>query len=175
VKVWDLPVRLLHWTLVGAVACATLGLWMFVGLHQPAGWVALAAVLLRLGWGVLGGTYARFPQFVCTPRLTWAYAAAVLRGQAPRYVGHNPLGGWMVLALMACVAGLALTGWLYTTDAFFGDETVEHLHLALAWSLLGLVLLHVAGVIHTGRHQRENLVRAMFNGEKRPPQGGDRA
>ena len=74
---------------------------------------------------------------------------------------------------MACVAGLALTGWLYTTDAFWGDETVEAVHLALAWGLLGLVVVHVAGVIFTSLRHRENLVASMVHGDKRAPEGDD--
>ena len=79
----------------------------------------------------------------------------------------------MVLLLWAWVLGLALTGWLYTTDRFFGDETVEWLHDALAWSLLPLVLLHLGGVVLAGRRHRESLIRAMVDGRKRAPQGDD--
>ena len=73
----------------------------------------------------------------------------------------------MILALLGCVCALALTGWLYTTDRFWGDEQVEALHLALAWALLALALLHVAGVFYTGRRQHESLLRAMLSGRKR--------
>jgi cytochrome b len=81
------------------------------------------------------------------PRATLAYARRVLAGREPRHLGHNPLGGWMVLALFACILGLALTGWLYTTDRFWGDETVERVHVALAWTMLALGRLHVGGVL----------------------------
>ncbi len=79
----------------------------------------------------------------------------------------------MIAALLACVAGLALTGWLYTTDAWWGDAIVERVHRALAWALLGLVVAHVAGVIFTSLRQRENLVRAMLDGRKRAASRGD--
>ena len=177
VRVWDRLVRLLHWTLVGCVAVALLstverygGLY---GSHQPAGWIALAAVVLRMLWGFGTSRYARYAQFVRGPRATAAYARAVLAHREPRHLGHNPLGAWMVLALMACVIGLALTGWLYTTDRYFGDETVETVHLWLAWTLLALAGMHVGGVIHTSIRQRENLVAAMFSGEKSAPREGD--
>jgi cytochrome b len=78
----------------------------------------------------------------------------------------------MVLALLTSVAGLALTGWLYTTDSFWGDAAVELTHLTLAWGLLALVVLHVAGVLFTSRRQRDNLIAAMFNGCK-PARNGD--
>ena len=171
--VWDRPVRVLHWVLVGAVALSAIGLVALFGVHQPAGYIALAAVLARVAWGVAGGRSARFALFVRGPRASLRYARAAARGRAPRYLGHNPLGGWMVVALMGCVAALALTGWLYTTDAFWGDETVERVHRALAWTLLGLVVLHLAGVLHTGWRHRENLVAAMWSGRKRAPSGDD--
>jgi cytochrome b len=172
-RVWDRAVRALHWVLVGAVALSALGLVALFGVHQPAGYVALAVIVLRAVWGVVGTRYARFAQFVRGPRASWRYARAVADGREPRYVGHNPLGAWMVVALMACVAGLALTGWLYTTDAFWGDEGVERIHRALAWTLLGLVVAHVAGVIFTSLRHRENLVASMLHGDKRAPEGDD--
>ena len=178
-KVWDPLVRMLHWTLVLAVAAATASIWMLGGLHQPAGYVALGVLVVRVLWGFAGGQrdspmrFARFTQFVRRPRATLAYARALLQHREPRYIGHNPLGGWMVLALLTCVAGLALTGWLYTADWFWGDERVEQAHAALAWWLLLLVVVHLAGVIFTSLRHRENLVRAMLTGTKREPAGHD--
>ncbi len=173
VRVWDRAVRTLHWVLVGAVALSALGLVALFGVHRPAGYVALAVVALRVAWGGFGAGYARFAQFVRGPRATLRYALALARHREPRYLGHNPLGGWMVVALMACIAGLALSGWLYTTDAFWGDASVEAVHRALAWALLGLVVAHLAGVLFTSLRQRENLVKAMLDGRKRAPSGDD--
>ncbi len=167
IRVWDPLVRVLHWTLVSAVALAALSVWALFEAHQPAGYVALGAVLLRALWGFVGSGHARFSAFVRGPRETVGYACALVRGREPRYLGHNPLGACMVLALMLCVIGLAVSGWLYTSDAMWGDERVELVHLSLAWALLGLVCLHVAGVIFTSLRHHENLVRAMFDGSKR--------
>jgi len=168
--VWDRFVRALHWTLVASVTLAwlsTVALLSAIGFtHQGAGYVALAAVLLRIVWGFGPSRHARFAQFVRGPRITLAYARAVAARREPRYLGHNPLGAWMVLALMACVIGLALSGWLYTTDRFFGNETVDAIHQVLAWTLLVLIGLHVFGVIFTSLRHRENLVRAMLDGRK---------
>ena len=180
-KVWDRGVRLGHWTLAASVAIAwlsTIAALTAVGIagawHQPAGYVALAVVLLRVLWGIVApNRYARFAQFVRAPHATWAYARDVLAHREPRYLGHNPLGAWMIVALMGCVVGLALTGWLYTTDRFWADETVDAIHQVLAWTLLGLVALHVAGVVLTSIRQRENLVRAMCSGEKAAPRDAD--
>ena len=172
-RVWDRAVRVLHWTLVVSVSLSALGLVALFGVHQPAGYVALAAVLVRFAWGAFGSHYARFAQFVRGPRAALRYARDVAARREPRFIGHNPLGGWMVVALMLCVTGLALTGWLYTTDAFFGDETVERVHLSLAWTLLVLVVAHIAGVIFTSLRHRENLIASMFSGTKRAAQHDD--
>ena len=173
IEVWDAPVRLLHWGLVAAVAL----LWWSghdTGvLHEYTGYVAIALLLTRLVWGFCGSRYARFAQFVRGPHATLAYARAALAGRAPRHVGHNPLGGAMVLALLANLGALCATGWLYTTDLFWGYGWLARLHQALAWALLTLLVLHVGGMLWTGRQHRENLVRAMVTGEKAPPVGDD--
>ena len=171
--VWDGAVRVLHGLLIASVAVSAASLWWPLGLHRAAGWVALAAVAVRLGWSCIGPRRARFATFVRGASTTLGYARAVLRGRAPRYLGHNPLGVWMVVALLGDVAALAATGWLYTTDRWWGDATVEAVHLALAWTLLGLVALHVTGAVATGRAHRENLVRAMVTGTKPAARPGD--
>ena len=180
IRVWDRLVRVLHWTLVASTLLAWLSTFTgtaafaaLAGWHQPVGYVALAVVLLRLAWGGVGGRYARWSQFVRPPVATLRYLRLLLQAREPRYIGHNPLGGWMVLALIACVLGLGLSGWLYTTDRFWGDETVERVHLWLAFWMLGLVALHVAGVLFTGWRHRENLVRALVDGDKPAPGPND--
>ncbi len=149
-----------------SVIASCLGTFALAGWHQPAGYAALAIVLLRLLWGGIGSPYARFRQFVRGPRATWAYLLAVLQRREPRHIGHNPLGACMVLALLACVGALGMTGWLYTTDMFWGDASVELAHLALAWGLLALVIVHIAGVLFTSHRQDENLITAMVTGDK---------
>ena len=144
-----------------------------VDWHRPVGYAALAIVGIRIVWGAVGPRHARFASFVRGPRATVRYARQAIGGQAPRHVGHNPLGGAMVIALFACIAGLALTGWLYTTDRFFGDEVVETVHETLAWTLVALAPLHVGGVLFASRHQREDLIGAMLDGRKRAPRGDD--
>ncbi|MBS0508097.1 MAG: cytochrome b/b6 domain-containing protein [Proteobacteria bacterium] len=172
-RVWDLPVRLLHWSLVAAVAVAWYSRHDSGALHEITGYLLLALLAARLAWGFCGNRYARFAQFVRTPRATLVYARAAFGGRAPRYLGHNPLGGWMVLALLANLGLLGATGWLYTTDRFWGYGWLAGLHRGLAWALLSLAALHVLGMLWTGRQHRENLVRAMITGDKEPPGRGD--
>ena len=173
VRVWDWPVRLLHW---GLVVCIALSWWSredLGPLHERTGYVVIGILVARLLWGFVGTHYARFAQFVRAPQATIAYARAALKGKAPRYLGHNPLGAWMVLALLATLGLLGLTGWLYTTDMFWGYGWLADLHQALAWLLLALVALHIAGMLWTSRAHRENLVRAMFTGRKAAARGDD--
>ena len=177
IRVWDPLVRVLHWTLAGAVATAWVsGHWPpshFDAWHHGAGYVAAAAVALRLIWGFAGRGHARLGQFVRGPRAVLAYARALRAGQEPRYVGHNPLGGWMVLLLWASAAALVLTGWLYTTDWLWGYEWLSDLHADLAWLIATLVIGHLGGVVVTSWRHRENLIAAMFSGSKRAADGTD--
>jgi len=85
-----------------------------------------------------------------------------------RFIGHNPLGGWMIVALLIIIAAAGLSGWLYTTDAYWGVKWVADLHEALSDILLGLVALHLGGVALASFRHRENLVAAMLHGRKRP-------
>lgn len=173
VPVWDVAVRLLHWSLVASVAAAWITRHRLGPLHENLGYAALAIACARVAWGFAGRHHARFAQFVRGPAATWAYARAVGAGRAPRHLGHNPLGGWMVVALLGCIGLLGFTGWLYTTDLFWGYGWLANLHEGLGWTLLGLVALHVGGVLFTGYKHRENLVRAMVTGRKAPPTGDD--
>lgn len=174
VPVWDAAVRWLHWLLVATLAGAWLTSLGFVRWHEPAGHAAAGIVAARIAWGFVGGRHARFASFVSGLVATASYAHCVLQRCEPRHLGHNPLGGWMVLALLANVCALAVTGWLYTaTDLFWGEAWLERLHAMLAWLLLSLVAMHVVGVVYTGLRHRENLVRAMADGTKPAPQPGD--
>jgi cytochrome b len=168
VPVWDAGVRLLHWLLAASVAWAWLsstdahGRW-----HALAGYIAAAVVLARLGWGVAcGRRSARLARSLRFARAALAHARELAHGAGRRYLGHNPLGSVMVLALLACTAATSFTGWLFTTDRFWGYRWLSSLHNALAWLLLALIVLHVTGVVWTSRRQRENLVRAMLTGSK---------
>lgn len=166
VRVWDLPVRIVHWGLVVGVATA----W-FTGhgppwLHDGTGYAVLALVSLRFIRGVFGPRADRFTRFVPGAGETLAYARKVRRGQEPRFLGHNPLGGWMIVALLMAAFGAGVSGWLYTTDRFWGVEWVEDLHESLANLLVILIVIHVAGVVFTSLRQGENLVAAMVHGRK---------
>jgi cytochrome b len=166
-RVWDPLVRIGHWLLASSVLFAWLTRHSAGPWHEWLGYGALAIVALRLVWGLMGGPHARFSAFVRSPRTTLSYAQALLRGREHPSVGHNPLGGWMIVALLLLVIAVCATGWLYTTDRYWGVEWVETLHSTLTDALLVLVALHVAGVLHASWRHRENLIAAMFHGRKR--------
>jgi len=170
VPVWDPVVRIAHWILATCIIAA----WFTRGAtHDWLGYGALGVVALRLLWGWVGPRHAHFGEFVRSTAATLAYARAVVARAEPRYLGHNPLGAWMIVALLAMIALVAGTGWLSTTDRFWGVEWLQETHHLLADALLVLATLHVAGVAYTSLRHRENLVRAMITGRKPPPRAGD--
>jgi cytochrome b len=167
IRVWDPFVRLSHWSLALSFAIAWLSANPWGDLHILAGYATGALILARVAWGVVGSPYARFSQFVRSPRGVLAYLKAIARGGEPRYVGHNPAGGAMVIALILAMAATSVSGWALTTDTFWGVAWMQRPHNALSHGLLLMVCAHLAGVMLASFRHRENLVIAMINGRKR--------
>jgi len=166
VRVWGLLLRIFHWGLVSGVAVAWVTDHGPPWLHDGADYAALALVCLRVALGFFGAPAERFARFVVGWRATLGYVREMQAGREPRFFGHNPLGGWMTVALLAVVFATGATGWLYTTNAFWGVAWVEDLHGALADFLIILIFVHVAGVAFTSYRDGENLVAAMVHGRK---------
>ncbi|WP_294540287.1 cytochrome b/b6 domain-containing protein [uncultured Rhodoblastus sp.] len=167
IQVWDAVVRLFHWSVV--VGCA-LNFAVFTdgkAAHRWIGYGVALALAIRLVWGFVGSPYARFAQFAPRPAALAAYLRALAQGREPRFIGHNPAGAAMMLGLMAMLVGVSLTGWLLTLDRYFGSETLEFWHEALANGLLAMIGLHVAAVLIESWRHGENLVRSMITGRKR--------
>ncbi len=167
VRVWDRLVRLFHWSLVACFALAYAAAEDWRALHEYAGYGVVCLVGGRLLWGLFGSRHARFAEFVRGPRAVLAYLAQTLRGRAPRYLGHNPAGGAMVVALMVMLAVIGGSGWLMTTDAYWGVEWPETVHETAVTLTLVMVGIHLLGVVVASLEHRENLVRAMITGRKR--------
>ena len=172
ILVWDLPTRIGHWLLaVGfAIAWLTSESESLRLVHVGVGGMVVGVVLFRFAWGFVGSTYARFENFVSTPDAAWQYLLGLLGRQPRHFTGHNPAGGYAILALLTLAILAGLTGWLNYQD--IGGEWLEEAHEAMASTMLAIVGLHLLGVaVGSWRHQ-ENLARAMVTGVKqgRPEQ-----
>jgi cytochrome b len=180
IRVWDPLVRVFHWALATAFLAAWLSGEEWLVLHVAAGYTVLGLVSLRIVWGVVGTRHARFTDFVRAPSTVLAYLKDVLTFRARRYLGHNPAGGAMVLALLVSLALSAVSGLaLYGYQEFTGPlatmmvhaphwlgHALEEAHEFLTGLTLLLVVLHLAGVALASLQHRENLVRSMFSGCK---------
>jgi cytochrome b len=181
IAVWDRFVRFFHWSLVGLIVS------LFVSahlgkqeVHHFLGFTLAVIVTGRLIWGFFGPSHARFRSFVTSPARALRYIAEIGRGHPARYLGHNPAGAWMVIALIGVVLLLLSTGFvLQATLEFDGplvallnpvDDQAVHLTLKihdLALDVLYvLVPLHLLGVALASRQHKENLVLAMITGHK---------
>jgi cytochrome b len=167
VRVWDAFVRIFHWSLVSLFILAFVTRDEAEWLHLAAGYAIAVLILLRIIWGFVGPQHARFSDFVRTPREVIGYVRSAIPLRASRYLGHNPAGGAMIIALLAMLIGISASGFMMTTDAFWGAQWVEDLHEWLVYTTLGLIALHVAGVVFSSIEHGENLVRAMITGRKR--------
>jgi cytochrome b len=178
IPVWDAAVRLFHWSLAVAflIAYVTEDHWEI--LHVNAGYLIGVLIVLRVLWGFIGPRHARFSDFVRTPRAVMAYLADAVRLRAPRYIGHNPAAGAMVLALMTSLAITVVSGIaLYGATDFAGPlagifrgelaaDVLEGLHELGANLTLVLVVLHLGGVLFSSLEHGENLVKSMITGRK---------
>jgi cytochrome b len=167
VRVWDPFVRIFHWSLVALFVIAFLTGDEIERVHIAAGYAIAGLVALRIAWGFVGTRHARFSDFVKSRSETLDYMRKAVRGRASRFLGHNPAGGLMTLALLGMMMAISGTGFMMTTDAFWGADWVEDLHKGLVYATLGLIALHVAGVLVSSFAHRENLVKAMITGRKR--------
>jgi len=181
VRVWDPLVRVFHWSLVAAFATAYIVEDDLLGVHVWAGYLVLALIAVRVVWGFIGTPHARFTDFVRGPRQVFGYLGDALRFNAKRYLGHNPAGGAMAIALLLLVGATGLSGMaLYGAEELSGPlaplmgglsgfwgGALEETHEVLANLTLVFIVAHVAGVIFSSLSHHENLVSSMFTGRKR--------
>ena len=179
--VWDPLLRLFHWSLAGSFVVAFVTEDDLLGLHVWAGYAILGLIFVRVLWGLVGPRYARWSNFIRPPGEILAYLKQVVRFRAPRYIGHNPAGGAMVVALLVslvltCASGVAVYGAQELSGPLAGvviglpeqwGHLLEEVHEVLASLTLVLVFLHLMGVLFASVEHRENLVWAMITGLKK--------
>ena len=128
VKVWDPFVRVFHWSLAALFLVAYVTGDEAAQVHVVAGYTIAGLIALRIIWGFVGPRHARFSNFVRSPREVLAYLRDAALFRAPRYLGHNPAGGAMIVALLVMLIGTSITGYMMTTDAYWGAKGVEEVH-----------------------------------------------
>jgi cytochrome b len=167
--IWDAPVRAFHWLMAlcfaGAYLTAESEAWRLV--HVTLGYTMAGLVVFRVVWGVFGTRHARFADFVRGPRAVAGYLRSLASGRPEHHAGHNPAGGWAILALLSLGLAVAGSGWAVYGDV--GGDAFEEIHEAVANLMLGLVGVHVAAVLLSSWLHRENLVAAMISGRKPAP------
>jgi len=167
VAVWDLPLRLWHWALAVSILAAWFTPTVYDRAHRVVGYAVLALLAFRLVWGFWGSRYSRFHMVGVRLRAAPGYLWNLRRGITGRYIGLNPAGTLMLVALLLAIAISAITGALSVTVTFFGIWWIEDTHAVASDAVMVLVVLHVVGVVLMGILQRENLIRAMLTGRKR--------
>jgi len=174
VKIWDILVRLFHWSFALAITFAWLSHeWRGPGRewHEWLGYAALTLAGLRIVWGFVGTRYARFGDFLHFPMHYFRYLGQILTGHEKRYLGHNPLGGLMVVALLLLAVAAGVTGYVLSHRGMtlfgLGHRDLEHWHGLIGDAFVVLVPLHILGVVWESVRHRENLVGAMISGWKR--------
>jgi cytochrome b len=183
VKVWDFSIRLFHWSLVILIGF----LWWSgtegeeMDNHVLAGYSVLALISYRIIWGFLGSHHAKFVNFVRSPIKTIKAIPEVISVRSDsHYVGHNPVGGWMVVLLILALMAQGITGLGTTDDIFIDGPLVAYLdddlislfsslHHQIADLLIALVILHLAAVLYHDAIKRERLIKAMVTGIKYSP------
>lgn len=199
IRVWDISIRLFHWSLVVTFAVAYITGEVEGAVHASVGYIVLALLIYRLVWGLVGTKYARFTSFLFGPKETIDYLKGIMSGRVKRYLGHNPAGSVMIflllLSLFAAVwSGLELyaqegKGPLATNvvniisiagangeeddreDEDDQNEFWEELHEVASHASLILIALHILGVFVSSALHKENLVKSMITGRKHVDSG----
>lgn len=168
ILVWDLATRLFHWLFAGGFIAAAI-LSLALGEHSPSfpyhaivGLTLVLMVVLRIVWGVIGSKYARFASFIYGPRSVIEYTRGVLTGKGRRHIGHNPGSSVAIFLMLLLMIVLGVTGVMMAT----GTRGIKEIHELASYAMLGVVGIHVLGVIlHSVRH-RENITASMVHGRK---------
>lgn len=169
VKVWDLFIRLFHWSLVITFTLEALVLDEDSRLHEQVGYFVLALIGARIIWGMVGPKCARFSSFKLSIPAALNQLGDIATQRNTTHKGHSPLGGLMIYNLLLSIGAIGLTGWLMTTNMFWGADGIEELHEGLVIWAGASIGVHIVAVILESRRSRVNLVKAMVTGYKTLP------
>lgn len=174
IQVWSRLTRLMHWSLVGAfcIAFYTRHSEMMRDIHVEAGYVAGAVILLRWIHGFVVRDFAAFRRFPPRPIVGISYLTSMVKGRAKRYISHNPAGAIAVYGLLLLGSLVTMTGYLTFNDmglpfGLVDEEVVSEYHGLFSDLWLGLICLHITGVIAGSFVHKENLPLAMLTGMKK--------
>ena len=176
ITVWDLPLRIFHWALVALVIAATVSAKLggnALDWHVRFGLATLALLIFRVLWGFIGGTHAKFSNFIRGPRTIFAY----IKGTADKPLGHNPIGALSVIAILLVLFAQAITGLFSNDDiltegplyALVSKDTSDyltHIHTLNQYIMYGLLALHIGAILYYRLFKKEDLVRPMVTGRK---------
>jgi cytochrome b len=171
IKVWDPAVRLFHWLLVTGIALNALLLDAESGPHRWIGYGVAALVALRIIWGVAGSRYARFASFPPSVSGAAGQISDIATGRKTAHLGHTPLGALMIYNLIVTIIVISASGYLMTTDRFWGVAWPEDVHKAAVTWLEFSIVMHIAAVVYESLRTRINLPLAMITGKKAVPDG----
>ncbi|MBN8291386.1 cytochrome b/b6 domain-containing protein [Rhodobacter sp. NTK016B] len=169
VRVWDPLIRLFHWSLVIAFAANALFTDPESAIHVWIGYIAVGLIGIRLLWGLVGTRYARFSSF--PPSLSGAMhqVSDIATGRRQAHLGHTPLGALMIYNLLLTILAIGASGYMMTTNTFWGVKWVEELHEVLVtWAEVSIVV-HIGAVLWESHRTGVNLPRAMISGDKIVP------
>lgn len=187
VKVWDLPTRMFHWSLVAMVLIGIITGYIapewWMGLHIWAGYITVTLLIFRLVWGMFGSEYARLETFTFSPVHILQHMKEILTLRPVRhYIGHNPSGAVMIFALLIVLSVITISGLLVLggeenqgplagAASYAISEIAAPIHNIFVILLIAMIVMHVGGVIFEGKITGENLVNSMLTGLKRVPKG----
>lgn len=183
VKIWDLPTRLFHWSLVICLVVSWSSVELFdnaMQIHFYAGYSVLTLLVFRVLWGIIGSSTARFSQFISGWRRTLAYAHTLLKPRPNDNVGHNPVGGWSVIIMLTVLATQVATGLLSNNDLLDSgplahyiskelSDAISGIHQEIFNYLLAIIGIHIAAIFFYRYFKHSNLISAMITGYKTLP------
>jgi cytochrome b len=166
ILVWDVPTRVFHWLQVLSFVTAYLTAFSerLRNYHVALGYILLGLLVFRLLWGFIGTRYARFSSFLFNSKEVIAYLLAMVKGKPTHYLGHNPAGSVSVWLLLSLGIFICVTGVMALQDD--ASDLVVAMHGVSTDIMLGVIVLHIIGVLTSSILHRENLVRSMFTGFK---------